>query len=165
MPPETMTKFVALLRGFNPINPNMRNDKLREVFISLGFKSVQTVISSGNVIFQSNIRNTKVLENKVEKTLFQKLGFKSTTIIRSENQFKKLVNRDPFCGTNDTPESRLNVTFLKSGGEIFSIIDTTNNTRTFETMSQLEKQHGKEITTRTWQTIGRIMKKLNIGID
>lgn len=41
-------KYVALLRGIAPTNPNMRNDKLREVFEKPGFKNVQTVISSGN---------------------------------------------------------------------------------------------------------------------
>jgi hypothetical protein len=30
-------------------------------------------------------------------------------------------------------------------------------------MRFLEKQFGKEITTRTWKTAGRILKKLNDG--
>jgi uncharacterized protein (DUF1697 family) len=46
-----MVKYVALLRGIAPTNPNMRNDKLRGVFEKLSFENVKTVISSGNVVF------------------------------------------------------------------------------------------------------------------
>lgn len=42
-----MTTYVALLRGIVPLNPNMRNEKLRGVFEKLGFTNVRTVISSG----------------------------------------------------------------------------------------------------------------------
>ena len=27
-------------------------------------------------------------------------------------------------------------------------------------MAALEKQYGKEITTRTWKTVGRVLKKM-----
>ena len=43
-------RYVALLRGIGPSNPNMRNERLRELFQKLGFQNVQTVISSGNVL-------------------------------------------------------------------------------------------------------------------
>jgi uncharacterized protein (DUF1697 family) len=158
MQPGNM-KYVALLRGIGPLNPNMRNNKLRGLFEDLGFKNVQTIISSGNVLFESSSANAKALESKIEKALPQKLGFKSTTIIRSDKQLQKLIKSDPFKGKNDTSKSRLNVTFLKKGGEVFSVIDLTN-TRTPEVMLKLEKEHGKEITTRTWKTVGRIAKKL-----
>ncbi|MGH2757636.1 MAG: DUF1697 domain-containing protein [Actinomycetota bacterium] len=48
-----MGRFVALLRGIGPLNPNMRNEKLREVFVGLGFENVRTVITTGNVLFDS----------------------------------------------------------------------------------------------------------------
>ena len=31
------------------------------------------------------------------------------------------------------------------------------------TLGQIEKQFGKEITTRTWKTVHRILEKLNDG--
>lgn len=156
-----MTKYVALLRGFGPLNPNMRNTKLREVFIDLGFMNVQTVIASGNVIFESKKKDTKLLESTIEKAFIEKLGFNSTTIIRSEEQLRNLIDKDPFAGKNDLRESRLNVTFLKKGGEVFSIIDTRVYGNTPNVMLDLEKQHGKDITTRTWKTVHRILNKMN----
>ena len=61
-----MTKYIALLRGIGPGNPNMRNDKLCGVFEKLGFSNVTPVISSGNVIFESDEINKKTLELKIE---------------------------------------------------------------------------------------------------
>ena len=57
-----MIKYVALLRGIGPGNPNMRNDKLRSVFEKLGFSNVKTVISSGNVLFESLLKNVNEIE-------------------------------------------------------------------------------------------------------
>lgn len=178
-----MTKYVAFLRGIMPMNPNMRNEKLRGVFESLGFKNVQTVISSGNVLFETGSTNAKALEAVIEKALPEQLGFKSTTIVRSRKQLQDLVNKNLFKGIPDTRSSRLNVTFLKNpldlklkfpfnaGNKsyrlvglydcaICSVIDLTGD-KTPDFMVWLEKQFGKQITTRTWNTIGKILKKLD----
>ncbi|MFO7447413.1 MAG: DUF1697 domain-containing protein [Ignavibacteriaceae bacterium] len=177
-----MIKYAALLRGIGPGNPNMHNDKLRGVFEMLGFKNVQTVISSGNVLFESGSKNIKALETKIEKAFPEQLGFNSTTIIRSYDDIQSLIKKDPFKGINDNAKSRLNVTFLKSippagkklhynspkgdykiidiyKGAIFSVVDLSGS-KTPDLMIWLEKQFGKEITTRTWKTVNRILKKM-----
>jgi hypothetical protein len=62
-----MKSYVALLRGIAPTNPNMRNDRLRGVFAELGFSNVRTVISSGNVLFETDSSAVRALETKVER--------------------------------------------------------------------------------------------------
>jgi uncharacterized protein (DUF1697 family) len=165
------------------MNPNMRNDKLRGLFEKLGFSTVQTVLSSGNVLFESSSKSAKKLEGMIEKALPEHLGFKSTTIIRSRNQLQKLVDKKPFKKMVHSQESSLNVTFLKkqihSGkkkfpykvrdrdyvllgmydGAICSVIDLTS-AKTPDLMLWLEKTFGKEITTRTWKTVERILKAM-----
>ena len=177
-----MTRYVALLRGIAPLNPNMRNDKLRGVFEKLGFANVRTVISSGNVIFESPSRSVRKLEESIENALPKELGFKSTTIIRSQKQIQKLVDENPFKGMEHSQKSSLNVTFLKKrrktdikfpykvdnrdytllgmyDGAICSVIDLTS-AKTPDLMVWLEKKFGKEITTRTWKTVERIRKAM-----
>ncbi len=154
-----MTTYVALLRGIGPANPNMKGEKLREVFESLGFKNVATVIASGNVVFSSPSANEAALEAKIEKALPVQLGFKSTTIIRSETQLRQLVKKNPFKGVKDERPYYLVVTFFKNGKELASVIDMTKRTPQF--MTNLEKKHGKAITTRTWKTVHRILKKMD----
>ena len=178
-----MTKYVALLRGIAPTNPNMRNDKLRRVFEKLGFANVKTVVSSGNVVFESPSRSVRKLEDRIEEALPKELGFKSTTIIRSQKQLQQLVDKNPFKSREHSQKSSLNVTFLKKkrkkdkkfpyekdtreyrllemyDGAICSVIDLTS-AKTPDLMVWLEKKFGKEITTRTWKTVERILKAMS----
>jgi uncharacterized protein (DUF1697 family) len=178
-----VNSYVALLRGIGPGNPNMRNEKLRGVFENLGFGNVRTVISSGNVLFDSSSSAVRALETQIEEAISDQLGFTSTTIIRSRKQIQALVDRDPFGAVEHTNKTHLNVTFLKRkpkkawrfpyrpkdrdytvldiyDRDICSVIDLTS-ARTPDLMAWLEKEFGKEITTRTFNSVGRILRKLN----
>jgi uncharacterized protein (DUF1697 family) len=173
-------QYIALLRGIGPGNPNMRNEKLRGVFEELGFKHVMSVISSGNVLFETDHKDAAGLERIIEEKMFQELGFHSTTIIRSRTQLQELVKKRPFGDAEHGRKNSLNVTFLKNPhdtktkphppeGEAYqvvsvfsdaicSVIDTTA-AKTPSLMSWLEKEFGKQATTRTWMTILRILNK------
>src|SRR5690349_16097368 len=102
-----MTKYVALLRGIGPGNPNMRNDKLCGVVKKLGFQNVKSVISSGNILFESDSKDMAAMETKLEKAWQTELGFTSTTVIRSLEQLQALVKRDPFKDLEHGPGSYL----------------------------------------------------------
>lgn len=163
----------------------MRNEKLRGVFMGLGFARVETVISSGNVLFDSPSEDVQRLEATIEKALPLQLGFTSATIIRSRERLRRLAGRVPFKGHEDVPNSRLNVTFLKrppmtkltfpyrtedGNFELVALYDqaicsVTNLSRggTPDVMAWLERQFGKEITTRTWRTVGRILRRMDAG--
>ncbi len=156
-----MTTYVALLRGIMPMNPNMKGEKLRKAFESLGFKDVDTVIASGNVVFSSPSKDMTGLEAKIEKALPKQLGFKSTTIIRSRDELERLVKSNPFKGVGDEKPNYLIVTFFKDRRkELCTVLDrAAAGTPNF--MRSLEKEHGKAITTRTWKTLGRILKKMD----
>lgn len=177
-----MTKYVALLRGIGPGNPNMHNDKLRGVLEGLGFKNVQSVISSGNIVFESDSNDTAKMEAKLEAAWPKELGFTSTTIIRSQKQLEELVKIDPFKGLEHGRSSYLLVTFFKRPTEVKftlpyqppekpykllsatskELFTTTDNSviPTTDLMTWLEKQYGKEISSRTWRTVNRILAKM-----
>ena len=152
--------YVALLRGIMPMNPNMKGEKLREVFEGLGFKNVHTVIASGNVVFDSASKSIPALEKKIETELPKKLGFTSTTIIRSREELEALAKKNPFKGVKDEKPNYLVVTFFKDKRkELCTVIDLVEG-KTPDFMQKLEKQHGKEMTTRTWKTVHRILAKM-----
>ncbi len=170
-------RYVALLRGIAPMNPNMRNEKLRGVLSGLGFRDVRSVISSGNVIFTADSADPCELENAIEAAWPAQLGFTSTTILRTAEQLDRLIEAQPFAGWEDSHSSYLNVTFLKhppavglavphsgDGGYIVttaaeraicSVIDGSA-ARPPDIMRWLERTYGKQITTRTWKTVHRI---------
>lgn len=161
------------------MNPNMRNDKLRGVLEDLGMKNVQSVISSGNVLFETDCKDSQVLEELIQAAWPKNLGFTSTTIIRSLGELQALQQKHPYENETHSLKTSLNVTFLQraqphakhlSDGvgyhiaamydkEVCSIIDTTR-AKTPDFMRQAEKTYGKEITTRTWKTVERIITKL-----
>jgi uncharacterized protein (DUF1697 family) len=155
-----MTTYVALLRGIGPGDPNMTGPKLKGFFESLGFKNVATVIASGNVVFDTNSKNVSALEIKIERALPKQLGFSRTTIVRSREELERLIKKNPFKGVEDKKPNYLLVTFFKDRRkELCTTINLTDSA-TPDFMRQLEKQYGKEITSRTWKTIGRILKKM-----
>ena len=176
-----MTWYVALLRGIGPFNPNMRNARLRSVVEGAGFRDVQTVISSGNVVFTSDRADTQVMEAELEEAWPAQLGFQSTTIIRSQGRLSRLIAADPYDGMEHGPESYLLVTFCKEppalqwdlphtpagkaytlvamvDGTLFSVTDTTAESA--DVMVWLDRQFGKQISSRTWDTLGRIVKRM-----
>lgn len=176
-----MPEYLALLRGIGPSNPNMRNERLRSVFEDLGFEDVRTVISSGNVLFRSESTDIEELEATVEAAWPEKLGFTSTTIIRSIPEMEELVDLDPFAGLEHGQETYLLVTFCKQAPEVdfelphrpqdrpyelvarterelFSVTDMSGEGAA-DLMTWLERQFGKEISSRTWLTVHRILKK------
>lgn len=159
----------------------MRNDKLCAVFEEIGFSKVRSVISSGNIIFETHRANVLELETEIEQALFAKLGFHTTAIIRNETQLQKLVTANPFGSRIHGTGLYLLTTFTKSPlklhldlpfqppGKPYQVIRTiddtvftvTDNTlaKTPDIMTWLEKELGKEISSRTWNTILRISKK------
>ncbi|MEA2715362.1 MAG: hypothetical protein QOG91_390 [Candidatus Parcubacteria bacterium] len=178
-----MTKYAALLRGIGPSNPNMHGAKLRTAFEKMGFKRVETVIASGNVIFESASKNERILESRIEKALPRLLGFKSPTIVRSQVELEQIARKSPFGDMKADPRKYWIVTFLKhkpgkghvfrdfassgAGFTIFPMHDRVifcsidvRNTKTPEVMRFLEKKFGKEMTTRTWKTVKKILKKM-----
>lgn len=155
-----MTKYVAIIRGVGPGNPNMHSAPLTKFFEGLGFQNVKTVISSGNVVFESNETKNEKLEELIEKELPQKLGFFRTTIVRSQEQLKKFVDTNPFNGIPDEKPNYLLVTFFKDGkDELISVLNQEKD-KTPDFMTKLEKEYGKQISSLTWKTIGRILKTM-----
>jgi len=169
-----MPKYVALLRGIGPSNTNMHQKKLEGVLEELGFSNVKTIISSGNVVFESPLKDIAKLEDKIERAWPAKLGFNSMTIVRSREQLKALVDKKPYGSTEHSRENYLLVTFFKQPikgikgnyqdvlgvNALCSVVDATTS-KTPDFMAQLDRQYGKDqITSRTWKTVQRILQKM-----
>lgn len=180
-----MGSYVALLRGIGPLNPNMRNERLREVFEALGYDNVRTVITTGNVLFDSPSRALRTFEAKIEEALPKRLGFSSTTIVRSRKELQNLLDGATLKGLVRRYEKDLDLTFLKRKPRVKPLLPYRPDDRNYtvlalddrtlcsvveqpsskppDYMRWIEKQFGKEVTTRTYGTVERILKKLTEG--
>ena len=177
-------KYVAFLRGINVGGNNkVKMDELKKTLGKLGLQNVATLIASGNVSFDAAEQDEAMLAGTIEKALEKKFGFAIPTVLRSSDEIAALVKADPFKGIAVTPATRLYVTFLKeepaskpavkipyasaSGEfriiaaaprEIFSVLQLTDS-RTVDLMGMIEKEWGKKVTTRNWNTVVKMAQK------
>jgi len=91
-----MPRYIAFLRAINVGGHTVKMDHLRTLFVSLGFKNVQTFIASGNVIFQSSSKSPNILERKIGDHLRKSLGYDVATFIRSDSELIRIAKYKPF---------------------------------------------------------------------
>ena len=174
-------RYACLLRGISPMNAP--SSRLRTVFEGLQFTNVQPIISSGNVVFDSDETDVPALEKRIEERLLTELDVRSMAIILTPAQLKHFIDSAPFGKRTHGREMYLTVTFMKrppavppapykhpgGGFEIISYdadvqaICAVNNvalTKTPDFMARVERMYGKDITTRTWNTMAKIAQKL-----
>ncbi len=179
-----MHQYAALLRGIAPSGTNMTNDKLRGVFERLGFSKVGSVVASGNIVFHSGESDVPALEQRIEEALTEDLGIRSRTILRSHPELRALLDSDPFPGLTHGRGTYLTATFVKdpatipvvmpehpdghirivgfdpSARVVLAVTDNSDPSQTPDFMAWLERICGKDITTRTWLTVQRVVRKL-----
>lgn len=176
-----MQRYAALLRGITPSGRNMTNDKLRGVFERLGFTDVASVLASGNIVFSAPEQDAPALEQRIQSALVADLGIPGGTIIRALPELAALRADDPFAGVVHGTGTYLTATFLKDAarilpdpppgegttrvlrsqpGVLFAVTDNTEPGRTQGWMAWLDQQVGKDNTTRSWPTVGKIVAAL-----
>ena len=176
--------YVALLRGINVGGHHkVPMAELRKEMDKMGFENVSTLLNSGNIIFNGDSDQGSKLEEKVADHLEDVFGFPIPVLIRKAERIKELIENDPFENTEVTKDIRLYITFLKqkpensitlpwiSEDESYRIIDIQDRavcsvldlsiSRTTDAMNSLGKFFGDGITTRNWNTLNRIAKKLD----
>jgi uncharacterized protein (DUF1697 family) len=166
-----MPRYIALLRGVSPMN--LRMPDLKRALEAAGFTNVKTLLSSGNAAFDARASTPDALAKKVEAALTKTLGKSFMTIVRPQEELKALLESDPYAKLKLPKDSKRVVTFLREpsrakvktpitlenaalhvviGAEAFSsYVPDPKKGPVF--MALLEKTFGKDITTRTWDTV------------
>jgi uncharacterized protein (DUF1697 family) len=107
-----MTRYIAFLRAINVGGHTVKMEDLRGIFNGLGFSNVETFIASGNVIFESNIKDSKALEKKIAAQLEASLGFEVATFIRTNSELAKISTHQAFPQPEVESATAFNVAFL-----------------------------------------------------
>jgi len=110
-----MSIHVALLRGINVGGRNMvAMSDLRNLLEALGFADARSLLQSGNLVFRSNRRTGSSLERLLEIETAKRLAVSIDYLVRSREEWDKIVARNPFPDEAKRDPSHLVVTFLKS---------------------------------------------------
>ncbi|MGC4029020.1 MAG: DUF1697 domain-containing protein [Steroidobacteraceae bacterium] len=165
-----MPRYVAFLRGVSPMNARMAD--LREFFVALGFTDVRTVLSSGNVIFTGASKAEATLARAIESGMGKHLQRSFPTMVRRIDHLAALLAEDPYSKFHFPPKAKRVVTFLGEpcrgkislpieldgariltikGGEVFTVYEPNERGPVFMTL--IEKTFGKNVTTRTLDTV------------
>jgi uncharacterized protein (DUF1697 family) len=167
-----MQRYAAFLRGVSPMNAKM--PELKRCFESAGFADVKTVLSSGNVVFSARA-SAAALERKIETAMEKQLGHAFFTIVRPVDALRAILASDPYGAFPLRPGTKRVVTFLRvkppamlelpielygarilsvDGSEVFSTYVPGPRGPVFMTL--IEKTFGKDVTTRTWDTVKKV---------
>lgn len=167
-----MTRFVAFLRGVSPMNAKM--PELKAAFELAGFTNVRTVLSSGNVAFDSDLSQAYEIESRAEEGMARHLGRSFQTIVRASSDLQALLAADPYTAHGIPAEAKRVITFMReplvprvglplaqdfasvfllSGREAFTAYVPSANGPVF--MKLIARAFGKEVTTRTIETVAK----------
>lgn len=157
-----MFEYIAFLRGINVGgHTKISMQDLKKVFEKLGYENVRTMFNSGNVIFKVKQKDKDIIKKQLEEELLKTFGFGIKVIIRADHDLKLLVDQNPFSKVNITPQTRLYITFTENR-DIINSIEITVSKDTTDLMKDMEKENGKNITTRNWNTILKIVNLLSV---
>jgi uncharacterized protein (DUF1697 family) len=169
---------VAFLRGINVGgNQVVKMADVVRVFASLELSDVRTVLASGNVLFDAVRAGEASLTGRIEAALSAAFGSDLTVVLRGLNELRRLADSRPFARVRVAPPVTAYATFLKAapkaGGPLpsgggFRIVAVSGRTvlstvdgsaaGTTDIMRALDKAFGREITTRNWNTVERVLK-------
>jgi uncharacterized protein (DUF1697 family) len=170
-------RYAAFLRGIYP--GTATQPELKRSFEAAGFSDVSTVIASGNVVFTARSAAPASLERRAEKAMSKELGRSFLTIVRSIEDLRAMLDADPYARFRLPADAKRVVTFTRepagtkldlptkdrdgtrilaaTEGEIFSAYLPHPKGGVF--MKVIEDALGKAVTTRTWGTIEKVVKR------
>jgi uncharacterized protein (DUF1697 family) len=175
-------QYIAFLRGINlGGNHKLPMADLKDEVLKLGFEKPETLLNSGNLVFEGDFVPLDVLEKELSDHLRRVFGFPVPVLLRSPDVVMDLIHKNPFSDVKVTKDIRLYVSFLASepqvqldlpwasgdssyrilecrGRTVCSVLDLSNS-QTTKGMDALEQLYGKNITTRNFNTIKRIAEK------
>ena len=165
---------IALLRAVNTSGHNaVKMAVLREFAVNLGFENVRTFIQSGNLIFQTKSLAGAELEERLEAEFARHLGFRTDFVVRTYDELKGIIKRNPLPEHAMQEASRVLIVFLKKPVKDFQLLqEAATGPETVQgvgtelyiaypkgihesrlTLSLIEKKLRTRSTGRNWNTV------------
>jgi len=108
-----MPAIASLLRAVNlPGHNKVTMDALRDLYGSLGLREAQTYVASGNVVFKTDAKDMARLQKRIEDGIEKTFGFRTGVMLRTSDELKDIIRRNPFAKRSGIEPNRLIVSFL-----------------------------------------------------
>jgi len=106
-----MVKYVALLRGINVGGRIIKMADLQACFERLGFQNVRTVLQTGNVLFEADPTDPKVLKQQLETALQAAFDYPAKVQVLEQARLAAIIQASPFIA--DSSDFHSYVVFLE----------------------------------------------------
>lgn len=117
-----MPVFVSLLRGINVGgHKKIKMAELRALYEALGLTNVNTLLQSGNVVFETEELDPDQVGDQIAQDIQQHFGFECAVIIRARDEWHTIINNHPFSDAELANPRKLLVTFLQSEPDTHAI--------------------------------------------
>ena len=95
---------VALLRGVNVGGAHkLPMSALKTIFERAGAAHVETLIQSGNVVFEAREDDAPSIGAEAGAAIFRDFGFEAPIVLRTASQWRALVAGNPFLAQGEDP--------------------------------------------------------------
>jgi uncharacterized protein (DUF1697 family) len=172
-------KYAALLRGINVGgNKKVPMADLRTMTAALGFEDPKTLLQSGNLVFSAKSHPIAKLEQLLEAATKKHIGVECSYLLRTADEWKKLMAANPFRAESKKDPSHVAVTFCREapaaaalealraevrGGEDFQVVGRElfgwypNGMGESKLALALSKNRlGTICTARNWNTVTKV---------
>ncbi len=105
-----MPRYLALFGSVNVGGNRLTMADLRAAFEGEGFANVETVVASGNVLFDHAERPDEGLEEKLGLMMHERFGMNSVALVRSRDAMARAIAENPFAA--DGQENFVHTLFL-----------------------------------------------------
>jgi len=179
-----MNTFISMLRGINVSGQKkIRMTELQRLYETLGLVNVETYVQSGNVVFDSPEPDASRLRALIEAQIEAAFGYQVFIFIRDAEDFRRIIDNNPFTSQRNEDPDKLHVTFLyrapslsawdtlkapegetdefvRGEKEIF-LFCPNGYGRTKLSNSFFERKLGVSATTRNWRTVNVLYAMAN----
>lgn len=109
-----MTTYVALLYSV-VIDAKRRvvMSDLRAITEALGYGSVRTLVSSGNIVFDAKDTSVPAIEKALEKAFSDFHGKHVDIIVKTADDWKRLVASNPFLSEAEAEPDRVGIRIMR----------------------------------------------------
>ncbi len=92
-----MATFIGLLRAINlGAHNKVSMPDLKALLTDIGMTNAQTLLQSGNLVFDSSVRATAPLEKLLEASAARKLGLETAFFVRTGSEWQQAIADNPF---------------------------------------------------------------------
>jgi len=96
-----MPRYLALFGSINVGGNRLTMADLRYAFEREEFENVETVVASGNVLFDFDERPTDGLEDLFAHMMRERFDIDSFVAVRTKEEVRAAIEDNPFVGTNE----------------------------------------------------------------